>query len=102
MMLMAMLGKLHIKPFDMPEAEAEIVAGPYTEYSGKLLGTYYLAKALISYGLIALFISILLPPLTSSVIWLPLYLLTALFLIFLLSVLHVLARAQKGGGNLPL
>ncbi|MBC7120659.1 MAG: NADH-quinone oxidoreductase subunit H [Candidatus Methanosuratus sp.] len=90
LMLVAMLGKLHIKPFDMPEAEAEIVAGPYTEYSGKLLGTYYLTKVFILYGLVALFISLFLPPLATSVLWLPLYLLAALVLVFLLTAVQVL------------
>lgn len=36
--LVAMLGKLEKTPFDIPEAETEIVAGPFTEYSGRLLG----------------------------------------------------------------
>ena len=35
--LFALLGKLEKVPFDIPEAETEIVAGAFTEYSGKLL-----------------------------------------------------------------
>jgi NADH-quinone oxidoreductase subunit H len=35
--LVALLGKLEKTPFDIPEAETEIVAGSFTEYSGKLL-----------------------------------------------------------------
>ena len=35
--LVALLGKLEKAPFDIPEAETEIVAGIFTEYSGKLL-----------------------------------------------------------------
>lgn len=35
--LISMLGKLKKVPFDAPEAETEIVAGPLTEYSGSLL-----------------------------------------------------------------
>lgn len=34
--LIASLGKLEKVPFDIPEAETEIVAGPFTEYSGRL------------------------------------------------------------------
>ncbi len=89
-MFAAMLGKLHIKPFDMPEAECEIVAGPYTEYSGKLLGTYFLAKVFVLYNMVALFIAVFLPPLSSSVLWLPLYAVAALVLVFLLAVVQVL------------
>lgn len=90
LMLTAMLGKLHIKPFDMPEAEAEIVAGPYTEYSGKLLGTYYLTKVFMLYALVGLFISLFLPPLSSSIIWLPLYVVAAVLVLFLLTAVQVL------------
>jgi NADH-quinone oxidoreductase subunit H len=35
--LVALLGKLERVPFDIPEAETEIVAGSFTEYSGRLL-----------------------------------------------------------------
>lgn len=35
--LVALLGKLEKTPFDIPEAETEIVAGAFTEYSGRML-----------------------------------------------------------------
>lgn len=35
--LISLLGKLEKVPFDIPEAETEIVAGSFTEYSGRLL-----------------------------------------------------------------
>lgn len=35
--LVALLGKLEKVPFDIPEAETEVVAGAFTEYSGRLL-----------------------------------------------------------------
>jgi len=41
--LMALLGKLERVPFDAPEAETEIVAGSFTEYSGRLLALFRLA-----------------------------------------------------------
>jgi NADH-quinone oxidoreductase subunit H len=37
-----LLGKLEKGPFDIPEAETEIVAGSLTEYSGKLLAFFRL------------------------------------------------------------
>jgi NADH-quinone oxidoreductase subunit H len=38
--LVALLGKLEKVPFDIPEAETEIVAGSFTEYSGRLLALF--------------------------------------------------------------
>lgn len=38
--LVALLGKLEKVPFDIPEAETEIVGGAFTEYSGWLLGFF--------------------------------------------------------------
>ena len=35
--LVSLLGKLEKTPFDIPEAETEVVAGVFTEYSGRLL-----------------------------------------------------------------
>lgn len=40
--LVALLGKLERVPFDIPEAETEIVAGAFTEYGGRLLGMFRL------------------------------------------------------------
>ena len=41
--LVSLLGKLEKVPFDIPEAETEIVAGAFTEYSGRLLGFFRIA-----------------------------------------------------------
>jgi|WetSurMetagenome_2_1015567.scaffolds.fasta_scaffold07185_5 NADH-quinone oxidoreductase subunit H len=41
--LVALLGKLERVPFDIPEAETEIVAGAFTEYSGRRLALFRLA-----------------------------------------------------------
>ena len=40
--LVALMGKLERVPFDSPEAETEIVAGSFTEYSGRLLAMFRL------------------------------------------------------------
>ena len=40
--MISLLGKLEKVPFDIPEAETEIVAGTFTEYSGRLLGLFRL------------------------------------------------------------
>ncbi|MEI6309819.1 MAG: complex I subunit 1 family protein [bacterium] len=41
--IVALQGKLERKPFDIPDAETEIVAGPFTEYSGRLLAIFRLS-----------------------------------------------------------
>lgn len=41
--LVAIQGKLERVPFDIPEAETEIVAGTFTEYSGRLLAYFRMA-----------------------------------------------------------
>jgi NADH-quinone oxidoreductase subunit H len=42
--LVGLMGKLELPPFDAPEAETEIVAGALTEYSGRGLALFNLAK----------------------------------------------------------
>lgn len=54
--MIGLLGKLEMPPFDAPEAETEIVAGALTEYSGRGLALFHLAKdaeLIIGLGLIA-------------------------------------------------
>ncbi len=42
--LIGLMGKLELSPFSAPEAETEIVAGALTEYSGRGLALFRLAK----------------------------------------------------------
>ncbi|MDD7465634.1 MAG: NADH-quinone oxidoreductase subunit NuoH [Actinomycetaceae bacterium] len=42
--LVTMFGEANRLPFDLPEAENEIVAGPHTEYSSMKFGWYYLSE----------------------------------------------------------
>jgi NADH-quinone oxidoreductase subunit H len=50
--------KLGIIPFDIPEAEQEIMAGPMIEYSGMLLGFYKLSKLLLYFSIPVFIISL--------------------------------------------
>jgi len=59
-LLMGALGKLHLKPFDIPEAEVEVVAGPFTEYSGKLLAVIYLTRVVLNALMAMLFVDLFL------------------------------------------
>lgn len=49
--LLAIQAKLGLTPFDIPEAETEIISGPYIEYSGKPLAIFKLTKAVLSFML---------------------------------------------------
>ena len=42
-----MQAKLTLVPFDIPEAETEIIAGPYTDYSGPPLALFKLMRAML-------------------------------------------------------
>ena len=47
--LLCIQAKLGFVPFDMPEAETELMSGPYIEYSGKALGIFKLSKAITGF-----------------------------------------------------
>ncbi len=91
--LLAIVGKLHLKPFDIPEAEVEIVAGPTTEYSGSLLGIIEITKMLLTSVCIALFVNLFfaggavpgLEPLTT-----PIFVLEGFLIVLLITLIHTL------------
>ena len=54
--LITLLGKLERVPFDIPDAETEIVAGTFVEYSGRFLAFFRMAidsEAIVSASLLA-------------------------------------------------
>lgn len=53
--------KLGIVPFDIPEAEQEIMSGPMIEYSGPFLGFYKLSKLLLYFSIPLFIISLFWP-----------------------------------------
>lgn len=57
-MLLCVQAKLGFTPFDMAEAETEITSGPYIEYSGKALGVLKLSKAILTFALPVLMITL--------------------------------------------
>lgn len=95
--MVALLGKLERVPFDIPEAETEIVAGSFTEYSGRLLGLFRLCidvEMIVGASLIA---AIFLPFGLGAPAWLAfiLYLIKVECLIFLISFMRtIMARLR--------
>lgn len=53
--LVTMFGETNRLPFDLPEAEGEIVAGPHLEYSSMKFGWYYLSEyiAMLNLSMVA-------------------------------------------------
>lgn len=49
--ILCMQAKLAYPPFDIPEAETEIIAGPFIEYSGASLAIFKLTKAMMLFTL---------------------------------------------------
>ena len=66
-----MLAELERVPFDLPEAESEIVAGWLTEFSGMMYGLVQLGSYLKLYAFAALFVVLFLGGWTGPMIWPP-------------------------------
>ncbi len=95
--LIALLGKLEKVPFDIPEAETEIVAGNFTEYSGRLLAFIRLTMNVEMVVGSALVAAVFIPwqPDFGAVFGFFLFIVKILFVIMLLSFLRtVLARVR--------
>jgi NADH-quinone oxidoreductase subunit H len=71
--LVAGIAETHRLPFDLPEAESELVAGYHSEYSGMKFGMFfvgeYLGITLISAMIVALFFGGWLGPALPPVVW---------------------------------
>lgn len=71
--LIAGLAETHRLPFDLPEAESELIAGYHSEYSGMKFGMFfvgeYLGIALISAFIVTLFFGGWLGPVLPPIVW---------------------------------
>jgi len=94
--LVSVQGKLEKAPFDIPEAETEIVAGGFTEYSGRLFALLRLAldvELIVCSSLIA---AIFLPfTFGGAVTGFMIYMIKVIFIVFLFSLARtVFARMR--------
>ncbi len=71
--VIAGIAETHRLPFDLPEAESELVAGYHTEYSGMKFGMFFLAEylgiILISAMIVTLFFGGWLGPFLPPIVW---------------------------------
>jgi NADH-quinone oxidoreductase subunit H len=90
------LAETHRAPFDMPEAEAELVAGYHTEYSGMKFGMFfvgeYLGIALISAMITVLFFGGWQGPWLPPLLWFALK--TGLFIMLFILLRATLPRLR--------
>jgi NADH-quinone oxidoreductase subunit H len=81
--------KLERVPFDIPEAETEVVAGPLTEYSGKKYAIFRLQKNILMYTGAALVAAVFLPSFPVGAILGGIWLLAkTLFVVSILSLMR--------------
>ena len=95
--LIASQGKLERVPFDIPEAETEIVGGAFTEYSGRLLALFRMTIDIEMVVVSALIAAVFIPLFATSlpVLGFVLFLIKTLLVVFLLTIMRsVLARLR--------
>ena len=90
--LIAVQGKLERVPFDTPEAETEIVAGSFTEYTGQLYGYFRLAMNIQTISASTLLAAVFLPFGYDGVLWqsLLIYFAKILAILFILAVFRTI------------
>lgn len=95
--LVATQGKLERVPFDIPEAETEIVGGAFTEYSGRLLAIFRMTIDVEMVTVSALIAAVFIPFFVTSapVLGFLLFVVKTLAVVFVLAALRsVLARLR--------
>ena len=94
--VVAAQGKLERAPFDIPEAETEIVAGAFTEYSGRFLAIFRMTINVELVVVVSLIAAVFFPFfVTNPLLGFLLYVAKTLVLLFVLAVFRaVMARLR--------
>lgn len=90
--IIAAQGKLERAPFDTPGAETEIVAGTFTEYSGRLLALFRMTFN-VEMVVVASLLSVIFIPVYATaypVLGFAIYILKTLIIVFILAAIRVL------------
>ena len=93
--ILCVQAKLGLVPFDVAEAETEIIAGPYTEYSGPPLAVLHLTRAVMLATMPLLLITLFWGGITSGGVLWPLWALLKYLLIVVLPVSYTHLRAHE-------
>jgi NADH-quinone oxidoreductase subunit H len=86
-LLLALPARLKSNPFSIPNAEQELVAGPYTEFNGLSLALFELSHALELVVMVSLFAVLFLSPFAGGLAAGLIYLLVCLLLIVIVTIL---------------
>jgi NADH-quinone oxidoreductase subunit H len=94
--IIAGIAESHRLPFDLPEAENELVAGYHTEYSGMKFGMFfvgeYVAIVLVSAMIVTLFFGGWLGPWLPPIVWFVIK--TSIFIVFFILLRAALPRPR--------
>jgi NADH-quinone oxidoreductase subunit H len=94
--IIAGIAETHRLPFDLPEAENELVAGYHTEYSGMKFGMFfvgeYVAIVLVSAMIVTLFFGGWLGPWLPPIVWFVIK--TSIFIVFFILLRAALPRPR--------
>ncbi|MGZ4903277.1 MAG: respiratory chain complex I subunit 1 family protein [Halobacteriota archaeon] len=88
----AIVGKLHLKPFDTTEADTEIVSGYFTEYGSRLLGIFLTARMFLVFALVTLFTNLFMYVAAAPLV---LYFVEAFVIVFLLTLVHTITPRYR-------
>jgi len=95
--IISLMGKLEKTPFDIPEAETEIVAGSFTEYSGRMLALFKVSINVETIVGAALVAAVFLPFGFNSgwIIGSVSFVLKILFIIFLMTLIRTIVARLR-------